>query len=585
MLYLDFIRLDNRKYGQSVYSLEGSGRGRNPHIQYKTPNRATGFGLLDAIMRQLLSTEHMSVRSQMLAANVLGKLVGVDWHYGVGWVASLSIHHDTSLHWYHWQHYVGVGPDPSGGEVTVSPAHAAFEFDPDGCFIRKWMPELRGLTALPNLFQVATTPPELLQLLGLSTSVMLPQPFAKHTAGLQLWLLHQRALELNGLLERLKPYLACVTSRKSFNTLERFSVLLASLRGRMALLRHRRMLLAAPVRILGHRTLSQMLHQMPQGLLVQTTGPPSLPETHPRRLVDNIGSIRFPKTILRHTNVFNAPQAAPRAPRAMQQTPPTTPHWTPQITEPFVGATHPTTYPYSLYTSPPCPTYYGPYAFSRPATYQYMEEMPYYQVLQDYYQWHASGPSGGGPWNVAPPDNDEVMRHGMILRFLDSLPPPPTNPEFPPDPPQLYHSTRRRRRNRTQSSRESGATGQTGSTEGTTAITRTIAPTASADVTSPQVAQRKPYRRGERGESGKHRRAAENNTDGSERSGERGAAVEAVEFDGAAEAVESANLGDIVETSANGQDDRKGEERDDGEDGEIDDEIEDDRASSATCMW
>ena len=39
MLYLDFIRLDNRKYGQSVYSLEGSGRGRNPHIQYKTPNR------------------------------------------------------------------------------------------------------------------------------------------------------------------------------------------------------------------------------------------------------------------------------------------------------------------------------------------------------------------------------------------------------------------------------------------------------------------------------------------------------------------------------------------------------------------
>lgn len=127
-------------------------------------------------MRQLLSTEHMSVRSQMLAANVLGKLVGVDWHYGVGWVASLSIHHDTSLHWYHWQHYVGVGPDPSGGEVTVSPAHAAFEFDPDGCFIRKWMPELRGLTALPNLFQVATTPPELLQLLGLSTSVMVTTP-------------------------------------------------------------------------------------------------------------------------------------------------------------------------------------------------------------------------------------------------------------------------------------------------------------------------------------------------------------------------------------------------------------------------
>ncbi|ETS03518.1 cryptochrome [Trichoderma reesei RUT C-30] len=200
MLHIDFIRLCNRKYGQSVYSPEGSGPGRNPGIYYKTPNRnkarpdqvpcplgiegilvqfqvgATGFGLIDAIMRQLLCTGYISIRSQMLAANFLGKFAGVDWRYGVEWVASLSIEHDASLHWHRWQHYVGIGPDPSGGEVTFSPAHAALEFDPDGHFVREWMPELRRLTALPNLFRVATTPPELLQLLGLATSVMVTRP-------------------------------------------------------------------------------------------------------------------------------------------------------------------------------------------------------------------------------------------------------------------------------------------------------------------------------------------------------------------------------------------------------------------------
>ncbi|KAL7822721.1 cryptochrome [Trichoderma gracile] len=144
MLSYDFIRLCNRKYGQSVYSLEGSGPGRNPGIQYKTPDQdkarpdqapcplgiegilvqfqvgATGFGLIDAIMRKLLFTGHISVRSQMLAANFLGKFAGVDWRYGAEWVASLSIEHDTSLHWHLWQHHIGVGPDPSGGEVTFS---------------------------------------------------------------------------------------------------------------------------------------------------------------------------------------------------------------------------------------------------------------------------------------------------------------------------------------------------------------------------------------------------------------------------------------------------------------------------------
>ncbi|ETS03517.1 hypothetical protein M419DRAFT_7436 [Trichoderma reesei RUT C-30] len=282
-------------------------------------------------------------------------------------------------------------------------------------------------------------------------------------------------------------------------------------------------------------------------------------------------------------NAFNALPTASRASQAMQPFPPA-PQWSPQMPESFAGATHPTTYPYSLYTSPPCPALYGPYAFNRPSTYQYMEELPYYQVLQDYNQWHASGPSGGGPWNATPPDTDEVVRHGMILRFLDSLPPPPSNPEFPPDPPQLYLKTRRRRGNQSRSSRESGDTGQTESTEGTTTITRPVMPTASVDVLPPPVAHRTPYRRGRRGTSGRRRQADDNNRDGSgqgsEQSDKPGASGQAVDVADAAKVIESADVGDIDETHENGQDDGEGEECDGQED-----DVDDDCASAASCMW
>ncbi|KAL6882452.1 hypothetical protein HDV57DRAFT_509539 [Trichoderma longibrachiatum] len=272
---------------------------------------------------------------------------------------------------------------------------------------------------------------------------------------------------------------------------------------------------------------------------------------HPNRpnvFPENISTSQTPQ------NGFSAPQTAPRAPRAMQTLPPAPP-WSSPMAEPFVGATHPTTYPYSLYTSPHCPTFYGPYAYSRPANYQYMEEQPYYEVLQDHHQWHASGPGNGGPPNAAPPETDDVVRHGMILRFLDSLPPPPSNPEFPPDPPQLYLKARHRRRNRMQSSRGSGATAQTGSTQGTTAITRPVVPPASADVT-PRIAQRETYRR--------------------EISAETVVA-------GAAEVAESADVDNVVETPENVEDNGEGEECEECND--EDEEADDDCASAATCMW
>ncbi|KAH6607277.1 cryptochrome [Trichoderma cornu-damae] len=200
LLHRDFVRLCVKKHRHDIFSLDGSGLGKNPGRQWKTPDDqaarpdqglsplnvaaiiaqfqagTTGYGLVDAIMRQLLYTAHISPRGQMLAANFLARYAGVDWRHGVEWVASLSTDADAALHWYSWQHHAGIGPDPQGAGLAKSPVHVAFKYDPNGSLVRRWLPELQGLTKLSNLFQVSTASPGLLRQLGLSDSAMVTSP-------------------------------------------------------------------------------------------------------------------------------------------------------------------------------------------------------------------------------------------------------------------------------------------------------------------------------------------------------------------------------------------------------------------------
>ncbi|PNP49503.1 hypothetical protein THARTR1_09825 [Trichoderma harzianum] len=208
LLYRDFLLLASRKHRRTLFDLEGSGEGRDPDLEWKSPDPeiaspdqlpctlhiegalvqfkvgATGYGLIDAIMRQLLCTGYIGARAYMLIANFLANFACIDWRLGAEWVASLSLDHNTVLQWPRWQHYAGVGPDPTGGDTVISPVHEAFALDPNGTFVRKWMPELRSLTRLSNLFQVATTSPELLLRLGLFGNVMVTNPVPSDTLDL-----------------------------------------------------------------------------------------------------------------------------------------------------------------------------------------------------------------------------------------------------------------------------------------------------------------------------------------------------------------------------------------------------------------
>lgn len=194
LLVLNFIRLSIVKHGSELYNLEGAGMGKNPLKTWKSsvirdldrPGQAvdnvvsmtqflmglTGFGLVDAIMRQLYITGQVTARGEEIAIGFFALYAGFDWRYGAEYVSSLSTVHDPFFYFYSSQNYAGVGPSCEAKDSHISLAEISQQVDPDGTFIRVWMPELRSFPRRKNVYRVSTTASSLLQRYGLASSIM-----------------------------------------------------------------------------------------------------------------------------------------------------------------------------------------------------------------------------------------------------------------------------------------------------------------------------------------------------------------------------------------------------------------------------
>eukprot|EP00536_Pseudo-nitzschia_multiseries_P005101 jgi/Psemu1/285541/fgenesh1_pg.93_\ len=101
----------------------------------------TGLPLVDACMRELIETGYASNRVRQNAASVLAKDLRLDWRAGAEWFQFLLSDHCVAANWGNWLYFSGVGPDPKQRHFcTVS---QAAKYDPDGTYVRKWLPELR----------------------------------------------------------------------------------------------------------------------------------------------------------------------------------------------------------------------------------------------------------------------------------------------------------------------------------------------------------------------------------------------------------------------------------------------------------
>ena len=106
----------------------------------------TGFPIVDAGMRQLLGEAWVHNRVRMIVASFLTKDLHVYWTRGAQHFMQHLRDGDLSSNQHGWQWVAGTGTDASPYFRVFNPVKQGRDYDPDGAYIRQWVPELRGVT-------------------------------------------------------------------------------------------------------------------------------------------------------------------------------------------------------------------------------------------------------------------------------------------------------------------------------------------------------------------------------------------------------------------------------------------------------
>jgi deoxyribodipyrimidine photo-lyase len=117
----------------------------------------TGFPVVDAGMRQLRSIGWMHNRVRMITASFLVKDLHLEWHLGARHFMQWLVDGDLASNMLGWQWVAGTGTDPSPYFRIFNPTTQGAKFDPDGDYVRRWVPELRDLSA-PHVHEPSTAP-------------------------------------------------------------------------------------------------------------------------------------------------------------------------------------------------------------------------------------------------------------------------------------------------------------------------------------------------------------------------------------------------------------------------------------------
>lgn len=106
-------------------------------------NGQTGVPIVDAAMRQLQQTGWMHNRARMIVASYLTKNLLIDWRWGERWFMQHLVDGDLAANNGGWQWSAGTGTDAAPYFRIFNPVSQSKKFDPDGNYIRRWVPELR----------------------------------------------------------------------------------------------------------------------------------------------------------------------------------------------------------------------------------------------------------------------------------------------------------------------------------------------------------------------------------------------------------------------------------------------------------
>merc|ERR1711997_881092 len=149
LMWRDFFRFVCFKHGNKIFQAGGI---RQSNVTWKHDlelfdkwkNGCTGIPFIDANMRELLNTGWMSNRGRQNVASFLVKDLKLDWRLGAEWFESMLIDHDVCSNYGNWNYAAGIGNDPRE-DRKFNIVKQGLDYDPNGEFIKMWLPELSQL--------------------------------------------------------------------------------------------------------------------------------------------------------------------------------------------------------------------------------------------------------------------------------------------------------------------------------------------------------------------------------------------------------------------------------------------------------
>lgn len=91
----------------------------------------------------------------------------------------MLVDYDLSSNWGNWQYLAGVGNDPRGEARIFNPVKQAFDYDPNGDYVKAWVPELRELSEPAEVFQAWTVREDKRKEVGLEGLEWVESPLLK----------------------------------------------------------------------------------------------------------------------------------------------------------------------------------------------------------------------------------------------------------------------------------------------------------------------------------------------------------------------------------------------------------------------
>jgi deoxyribodipyrimidine photo-lyase len=142
----------------------------------------TGYPIVDAGMRELWHTGVMHNRVRMVVASFLVKHLLIDWREGERWFWDTLVDADAGSNPANWQWVAGSGADAAPYFRVFNPVLQGEKFDPDGGYVRRWVPELARLPA-KLIHQPWSAAPLELASAGIKLGTTYPHPIVDHRLG------------------------------------------------------------------------------------------------------------------------------------------------------------------------------------------------------------------------------------------------------------------------------------------------------------------------------------------------------------------------------------------------------------------